>query len=278
MAVDKKPAAKAKPKAEPVRRYTQRMSEQSSPFVRVLSVGKSKVGKTHFALTFPDPVIANADAGLSSDVPVNCHVDPCVFPFVRWSEEMTEDELYGWKDLRQLALELKYHKGNMWEEIKSFGYEPKTFIIDSGTSFCDLFSHEITSEETHSDKNGSHMETLQLQDYNLIMQRFFSIIDICKTLPMHVVMTAELADKQDDMQRRYQAPAMVGQALGDRLPHFFDEIYYHFSEMGKDGNARFYLTPCQLRGIEFVGSRKGIPLEACEDPSFKKLEKYYVRK
>lgn len=272
MATAKKPAAK------PERRYTQGMSEQSSPFVRVLSVGYSKVGKTHFALTFPDPVIANSDAGLASDVPVNCKVDPCVFPFVRWSEDIGEDELCGWQDLRQLVLELKYKKGNMWNEVKSYGYEPKTFIIDSGTSFCDLFAHEITNEDGHADKAGKHMETLQLQDYNLIMQRFFSIIDLVKTLPMNVVMTAELADKQDDMQRRYQAPSMVGQALGNRLPHFFDEIYMHYIEQGKDGKTTFWLTPCQSRGVEFTGSRKGIPLETHENPSYAMFEKYYAKK
>jgi hypothetical protein len=267
-----------KAEAKPVRRYTQGMSQQSSPYVRVLSVGKSKVGKTHFALTFPDPVIANSDAGLASDVPVNCKVDPCVFPFVRWSEDIGEDELCSWTDLRQLVLELKYRKGNMWKEIASYGYEPKTFIVDSGTSFCDLFAHEITIGNDHMDKTGKHMETLQLQDYNLIMQRFFSIIDLMKTLPMNVVMTTELADKQDDVGRRFQQAAMVGQALGDRLPHFFDEIYYHFSELGKDGFTRFWLTPCQIRGIEFVGSRKGIPLEPVEDPSYAKLSKYYAKK
>jgi AAA domain len=268
----KKPGAKA-----PSRKYTQGMSDQSQPFVRVLSVGKSKVGKTHFALTFPDPVIANSDAGLASDVPVNCKVDPCVFPFVRWSEEISENELYSYQDLRQLALELKYRRGNMWDEITSYGYEPKTFIIDSGTSFCDLFAHEVVIADGHSDKTGKPMETLQLQDYNLIMNRFFAIIDIIKNIPMHVVMTAELADKQDDAGRRFQQPAMVGQALGDRLPHFFDEIYFHYNEVGSDKKTHFYLTPCQVRGIEFVGSRKGIPLEAHENPSFKMFEKYYVK-
>jgi hypothetical protein len=268
--------ADAKPKS--THRFTQGMSEQSSPFVRVLSVGKSKVGKTHFSLTFPNPVIANSDAGLASDVPVNCKVDPCVFPFVRWSDDIGDDELYSWTDLRQLVLELKYRKGNMWDEIKSYGYEPETLIIDSGTSFCDLFAHEITIDDKHMDKAGNRMETLQLQDYNLIMQRFFGIIDLVKTLPMNVVMTAELADKQDDMQRRYQAPAMVGQALGDRLPHFFDEIYLHFIETGKDGKQSFWLTPCQSRGVEFTGSRKGIPLEAHENPSYDMFKKYYVKK
>jgi hypothetical protein len=258
-------------------RYTQGMSEQSSPYVRVLSVGYSKVGKTHFALTFPDPVIANSDAGLASDVPVNCKVDPCVFPFVRWSEEISENELWSWADLRQLVLELKYKKGNMWNEVKSYGYEPKTFIIDSGTSFCDLFAHEITIEDSHTDKAGKKMETLQLQDYNLIMQRFFSIIDLVKNLPMNVVMTAELADKQDDMQRRYQAPSMVGQALGNRLPHFFDEIYLHYIETGKDNKTSFWLTPCQSRGVEFTGSRKGIPLAPHEDPSYKMFKEYYSK-
>jgi hypothetical protein len=270
------PTKKAETKA--IHRYTQGMSEQSSPYVRVLSVGYSKVGKTHFALTFPDPVIANSDAGLASDVPVNCKVDPCVFPFVRWTEDTGEDELCSWQDLRQLVLELKYKKGNMWKEIESYGYEPKTFIIDSGTSFCDLFANEITVEDTHTDKAGKKMETLQLQDYNLIMQRFFSIIDLVKTLPMNVVMTAELADKQDDMQRRYQAPSMVGQALGNRLPHFFDEIYLHYIERNKDNSTSFWLTPCQSRGVEFTGSRKGIPLEAHEDPSYAKFEKYYAKK
>lgn len=272
-------ATKAKPQAKPVeRRYTQSMSDQASPYVRVLSVGYSKVGKTHFALTFPNPVIANSDAGLASNVSLNCKVDPCVFPFVRWSEDMGENELWSWQDLRQLALELKYRKGNMWKEIESFGYEPQTFIIDSGTSFCDLFAHEITVEENHMDKNGKHMETLQLQDYNLVMQRFFSIIDIVKTLPMHVVMTAEMADKQDDMQHRYQQPAMVGQALGNRLPHFFDEIYIHYNELDKEGGMKFFLTPCPTRGFEHAGSRKGIPMQAHEDPSFAMFEKYYIRK
>lgn len=262
----------------PVRRYTTGMSEQASPYVRVLSVGYSKVGKTHFALTFPDPVIANSDAGLASNVSLNCKVDPCVFSFVRWSEDMGENELWSWQDLRQLALELKYRKGNMWKEIESFKYEPQTFIIDSGTSFCDLFAHEITVEENHMDKNGKHMETLQLQDYNLVMQRFFSIIDIVKTLPMHVVMTAEMADKQDDMQHRYQQPAMVGQALGNRLPHFFDEIYIHYNELDKEGRMKYFLTPCPTRGFEHAGSRKGIPMQAHEDPSFAMFEKYYIRK
>jgi hypothetical protein len=271
-------ASKSTPAKKPERKYTQPMSEQSSPFVRVLSAGYSKTGKTHFALTFPDPVIANADAGLASDVPVNCKVDPCVFPFVRWSEEISENELYSYRDLRQLALELKYHRGNMWDDIVTYGYEPKTLIIDSGTTFCDIFAHEITVDDTHTDKGGNRMETLQLQDYNLIMQRFFVILDIVKNLPMHIVMTAELADKQDDLQRRYQQPAMVGQTLGNRLPHFFDEIYLHYSAMDKDGSTHYYLTPCQSRGIEFTGSRKGIPMEPHENPSFADFEKYYIKK
>lgn len=259
-------------------RYSQSMSDQSSPFVRVLSVGYSKVGKTHFSLTFPNPVIANADAGLATNIPVNCKTDPCVFTFTRWSEDMGEDELWSWNDFRQLVLELKYKKGNFWNEMKSYGYTPETFIIDSGSSFCDLFAHEITVEKDHTDKNGKHMETLQLQDYNLIMQRFFSLMDIVKTLPMHVIMTAELADKQDDMQRRYQQPAMTGQALGNRLPHYFDEIYIHYSELDKDGSTHFFLTPCPTRGFEHAGSRKGIPLQAHENPSFASFSKYYVKK
>lgn len=270
--------ATAKKTPAPVRKYTTPMSDQASPFVRVLSVGYSKVGKTHFALTFPDPVIANADAGLATDTPVNCKVDPCVFPFVRWSDEIGDSELYSYQDLRQLALELKYKRGNMWDEIKSYGYTPQTFIIDSGTTFCDLFAHEITIEENHKDGKGNHMETLQLQDYNLVMQRFFAIIDIIKTLPMHVVMTAEMADKQDDVGHRYQAPAMVGQALGNRLPHFFDEIYIHYNEMNKEGQTKYFLTPCATRGFEHAGSRKGIPMQAHENPSFDKFAKYYIKK
>jgi hypothetical protein len=93
-------ATKTKTAAAPVRRYTQPMSTESDPYVRVLSTGYSKTGKTHFALTFPNPVIVNADAGLASDVPVNCKVDPCVFNFIRYSDEIGEDELYSWTDLR----------------------------------------------------------------------------------------------------------------------------------------------------------------------------------
>jgi hypothetical protein len=266
------------PTKAPKKRYSQGLAEQASPYVRVLSVGYSKVGKTHFALTFPNPVIANADAGLATSIPINCKVDPCVFNFVRWSEDIGEDELWRWQDLHQLALELKYRKGNLWNEILSYGYTPETLIIDSGSAFSDIFAYQITVEEEHTDKNGKHMETLQLQDYNLIMQRFFNIMDVVKTLPMHVVMTCEMADKQDNMQRRYQQPAMTGQALGNRLPHYFDEIYIHYTEVEKDDSTHFYLTPCPIRGFDHAGSRKGIPLEPCDDPSFAKLAKYYVKK
>ena len=261
----------------PKHRYSQSMSEQSSPFVRVLTVGYSKVGKTHFALTFPNPVIANADAGLATNIKLNCEKDPCVFNFVRWNESIGEDELWSWKDLYQLAIELKYRKGNLWDEIKSYGYTPETFIIDSGTAFSNLFAYEITVEDRHKDKSGEHMEGLQLQDYNLILQRFCNIMDVVKNLPMHVVMTAELADKMDDMNRRYQQPAMTGQALGNHLPHYFDEIYLHTNMVDKD-KVCFYLTPMPMRGFEHIGSRKGIPLEAHEDPSFKKFERYYIKK
>jgi hypothetical protein len=268
----------AKTQTTPKRKYTQGLSDQASPYVRVLSVGYSKVGKTHFALTFPNPVIANADAGLATSIPVNCKVDPCVFTFIRWQKDIGDNELYSWKELRQLALDLKYQKGEMWDEIKSYGYEPQTFIIDSGTTFSDIFAHEIVTEDNHKKKDGSPMETLELQDYNLILFRFFQVMDVVKYLPMHVVMTAELADKMDNMQHRYQQPAMTGQALGNRLPHYFDEIYLHYSDIGKDNKTRFYLTPTPTRGFEHAGSRKGIPLEPLEDPSFAKLAKYYVRK
>ena len=260
------------------KRYSQGFSEQSLPFVRVLSVGYSKAGKTHFALTFPDPVIANADAGLATDIPVNCKVDPCVFNFVRWSEDIGEDELWSWTDLRQLVLELKYRKGNMWSEIKSYGYTPQTLIIDSGTTFCDLFAYEITKEPGHTDKEGKYMETMQIQDYNLVMQRFFGILDLIKMLPMHVVMTAEMDDIQDKDMRRYQQPAMIGRALGKRLAHYFDEVYIHYTEIEKDDSTHFYLTPQQTRDFEHSGSRKGIPLEPHDNPSFSKFEKYYVKR
>jgi hypothetical protein len=271
-------ATKTKTAAAPVRRYTQPMSTESDPYVRVLSTGYSKTGKTHFALTFPNPVIVNADAGLASDVPVNCKVDPCVFNFIRYSDEIGEDELYSWTDLRQLMLELKYHKGNMWDEIKSYGYEPKTLILDSGSTLCDLFAYEITIEERHIDTKGNHMETFQQSDYNLVGQRWYGILDLIKTLPMNIVMTAEMADKQDDMGRRYQQPAMMGQAIGNRLPHYFDEVYIHYNEIVKDGQVKFFLTPVPSRSFEHAGSRKGIPLEAHENPSFSMFEKYYVKK
>jgi hypothetical protein len=102
-------------------------------------------------------------------------------------------------------------------------------------------------------------------------------MDIVKTIPMHIVMTCELAEKQDDMQRRYQQPAMTGQALGNHLPHYFDEIYLHTNQMEKDG-AHFYLTPMPMRGFEHIGSRKGVPMELHENPSFDKFRKYYVKK
>jgi len=260
------------------RRFSTALSTETTNFVRVLSCGYTKTGKTHFALTFPDPVIVNADAGLSTDIEANCKVDPCVFTFSRVTELTKENEFTSWLDFRQIVLELKYKKGVLWDEIKSYGYEPKTLIIDSGSTLCDIFAHEIVADDSHKDKGGEHGETLFLQDYNLIMMRFFSLMDLVKTLPYHVVMTAELADKQDDRQHRYQAPAMTGQALGLRLPHYFDEIYLHYNEADSSSGIKFFLSPLPTRDFEHAGSRKGIELTTHEDPSFSMFEKSYTRK
>src|SRR5208283_481365 len=121
--------------------------------------------------------------GLATNVEINCKVDPCIFICVRWNEDLGDDELWSWTDLFQLTRELKYQKGTMWSEIKSYGYTPETLIIDSGTTFCDLFAYEIVKDKDHKEKgeDGKHMETLQISDYNLIGQRMFNILDMVKT-------------------------------------------------------------------------------------------------
>lgn len=260
------------------RRFSTPMSEVANNFIRILSCGYTKTGKTHFALTFPEPVIVNADAGLSTDVKVNCSTEPCVFTFSRLTEDSGDDELVSWLDLRSLMLDLKYKKGTMWDEIKSYGYTPQTLVIDSGSTIADIMAHEIVADQNHMKKSGEHGETLFIEDYNLILMRFFQIMDIVKVLPMNVVMTAELAEKQDSMHRHYQAPAMTGQALGNRLPHYFDDIYLHYSEGDKDKGIKFFLTPLPTRSFEHAGSRSGIPLTPHEDPSYANFEKFYKKR
>lgn len=261
MAVAKKPSSKALEINSKVK-FSDAPGELK---VKALLVGRAKTGKTTFAGTFPKPFFINTDKGMVSLKGKN-------IPYIT-IERMTEenkknpDYLTRWLDVRQILVDLKMQEGEYWEGLAS--YKPETIVLDSISALSDLMEAEIICDPP--DKK-DRSDTLFLSDYNIIQRRMFSLIDLLRELPYHVIATSGIDVSQDELGRMLENPSATGNKLGPKIPHFFDEVYYH--EYDKD-NKVWTLTPVQSKRFPHGGSRVGLEMKTYNNPSFDMFKKFY---
>lgn len=233
--------------------------------IKALLVGRSGTGKTHFSGSFPKPFFINTDKGMATLMDKN-------IPFVT-IERMTEDNrndenaLTSWKDVWDVVQGFKTKSGAIYEELKKAGYIPETIVLDSISSLSDLLEVEvIVNPPDKKDRS----DTLFLSDYNIIQRRLYSILDALRELDTHVVATAGIDLSQDEVGRMLENPAATGNKLGPRIPHFFDEVYYH----SYDDKAKVWrLTPIQTSRFPHAKSRLGLEFQPIDNPTFEKVTK-----
>lgn len=63
-----------------------------------------------------------------------------------------------------------------------------------------------------------------------------------------------------------------GNKLGPKVAHAFDDVYLHYYD---DKEKKWFLSPEQTRSFSFSGTRYQIPMEPVENPTYKKMEKFY---
>ena len=243
-----------------------RFSGDSQTRVSALLCGRSKAGKTKFACSFPKPFVINTDKGLATVKKENVPF----YQIERMTPENKSDKsvLKSWVDVHKILHDLKYQEGPYWEPLAEAGYMPETIVLDSVSSLSDLLEAEIIADPPNEkDRN----DALQLQDYNIIQRRLFSILDLGRELPYNWICTVGIDMDKDDLGKMIENPSATGSKLGPKIPHFFDEVYYHFYDKEK---GKWVLSPLQTRYFPHSGSRHYLG-EMIENPLYSKVKKYY---
>jgi len=260
---------KKKPAKNPVIKFS---SEDDHD--KVLLCGKSGTGKTTFACTYPNPFVLDFDKGLATVRNKNI---PRI-KFIRMTGDNKNSKGIGedgsivcsYKNVLATIRDFIYREGEIWEAIADQDIKVETLILDSLTSLSDLFESEIVVRDEGSKvpRNGS----LQLQDYNLIQRRLFSVIDILRELDYNFICTAGIQiDKDEQTGRFLEDPMMTGSKLGPRIPYLFDEVYLHTYD---EKANKWYVTGTQTRTFNHAKSRTGLPYgEKFENPTYDKLRK-----
>jgi len=239
--------------------------DEEYQYQKVLIAGMSKSGRTHFALTWPDPLIVNSDKGLEAYKDV--HV-PMIT--LKRSDKVPVSEV-----LMKLIETMRDREGDFRK------WFPKTLIVDQATSICDLMEEEVKIYSPPSQKGEERGESLFLADYKVIQQRFLRFMDALRDLPCHVVMITNTTFEKDPMlEGLYESPAVTGQKLSPQVPTYFGEVYYlkYSEKVGKyvaiiRPNSRF-----PYAGTRHDNLRDGLKDGFMEDPSYEKFAQFYYAK
>jgi hypothetical protein len=264
--------AKKKPATKPEAKPTE--TKKSSPIIqwtdaeanakpKILSCGKSKAGKTFFAGSFPKPLFLNTDKGTTTLRKLKI---PFV-TFVRCDQNIEEPLVSGRYGTIMRMID------QIGRKEAPFDFDFETVVLDSISAMSDLLEVEAVEFPASTKGRDKTDEALQLQDYNIIQRKLFAILDRLRELPYNVVVVTELDYVEEEASgRMIWNPAATGKKIGPRIPHFFDEVYYHrYDDKGK----RWTLTPVQDRSFPHGGSRFGVPMEEVENPNYAGLKKYY---
>ena len=162
--------------------------------LRMLVAGHSGSGKTRLAAGFPNPIFADARAGLMS-------VADRGVPFVR---------LTCAADLLELRLALDCSPE---ERREKFGHDVDTLVLDT----LDEFQRVLLAERLLSEKRS---ETT-ISDYGWLGQRMHTIFEGLMSLPLHVVVNCHLKDITEGEGQLFVKPGLVG-AFTDQVHQYMD--------------------------------------------------------
>ena len=96
-------------------------------------------------------------------------------------------------------------------------------------------------DEVMRDKYPDKAKTFaRWDDYNSTMQT--TIKHFRDLTDYSVVFTALETIDKDDNNRRFASPDVVGRGLKEKLPSYFDEVFYMQIEAGADGDQRVFYT------------------------------------
>lgn len=222
---------------------------QSSPYHRILLIGDSGTGKTHFLGTMPKPFIADFDRGLSTlsgkDV-----------------QALMYSPTNGWPEFRKEVQE--------WRQGAKYGCE--TFCLDSMTTAADAALTWVLV------KNGRSGQQPTVQDWGEAIREVKALMGYLTTLPCHVAVTAHAQVVKDELLGDVQyLPLLYGKDLPHRLGIWFDEVYMttvtsEVKNGAKANRYRLQVKPdTRMKILKSRMNTDGALLDTYEEPDFGSL-------
>ena len=240
---------------------------EKTKYINVLACGHSKMGKTVWASTAPNPLWFDFEHGLAS-----LRGDARKQPVISFEAIQTKKERPVNLQVRDIIRELRLEKGDTYDFVKEHKIE--TLVFDSITGFADLLSTDTLVQPFDDtpikpkERNGA----LELQDYNWILNRVWTMVRDLNALPYNFVALAGIESRQDDAARRKDQPMVVGNKLGDKLGHFFDDVLT-FDYDDKKGKYTISTEPSKY--FKFSGSRNGIPPGVYENKGWDTFKEWW---
>lgn len=152
----------------------------------------------------------------------------------------------------------------------------RTVLIDTLTevdTYCNYnilgVSQEILTEEA---KAGDSMDVAGWPEFRKINQMMQMLLRAFRDLPIHVLASAHRQFAEDEMKKRYYAPAFTGQ-LRNQIPGFFDIVGYMSIEPKADGTADRQLFVKPVGRFEAKNRRSIYRENSFKDPTMTDIMK-----
>lgn len=165
-------------------------------YPRILIMGDSGTGKTHFIGTMPKPFLADFDRG-----------------YATLAGQEVKAIAYSKEDWQAFKNELQ-----AWRKGARYGCE--TFALDSLTMAGEAAMYHVLK------KNGRANGQPTIADWGEAIREVKDALDWITTLPCAVVVTAHMQLEKDEVLGDIQyRPLIFGKELPARLGIWFDEVY-----------------------------------------------------
>jgi len=202
--------------------YAETITADESPQIRLLLVGPPKSGKTWSAATFPNPIFADFDNGLTSRELREKGIRSLPFYDTDWITNHFP------KRVQKSALGTKVQAASAFVEFLNSPDLAKmtleqTLVVDSLSTLADAVRDEL-EPATPVGKNGEKDTFWFWREWSTW---FRSLCTKFKSLNCHVILIAHEQEIRDAETGRVNAFkfALQGQEFSPRLPQFFTDIY-----------------------------------------------------
>jgi hypothetical protein len=211
---------------------------------KIMIYGESGTGKTRFASTFPAPIFADIDLGMSSVTEV---VDRM---------EIT--------DFKQLI--------SMYEFLKAGDHTYQTVVIDTLNEMQRLAMHATITD--FATIRRSYGDLPSMSDYGKMLHDFEELVRDFILLPMRVVLLAQVNSRQFDTD--VLMPQLVGKNSARIVARKMDVIGYIYKSDKEDSHTNKKISEISFDATEFVTKDRSFKLPAMlTAPTYERMAEFW---